>query len=270
MSEKPTRAAVVAGVDGSEAAVKAAQWAADEALGRGVPLRLVYVTKPRHPSAEDYYADVHRGEAALQAAKAELESTGSALMIQTATVDGPAGRALIEESRTAAMICVGSVGIGRYAQSILGSTATELAEKSVCPTAIIRADDYGTPADTQWIVFAMTDPQDDAVVESAMSEARLRHAPVLALGDLRASSVFDGQIEALKQTYPDVHLYPITNEADVTHFLKKHDEAVQLAIVGSSDTAQIPRILGPFGRHRFHLFHHAASSVLVARRSATG
>ncbi|MDZ4269677.1 MAG: universal stress protein, partial [Mycobacterium sp.] len=46
-------APVVAGIDGSDTAIQAARWAADEAISRGVPLRLVYVTKATHPSADD-------------------------------------------------------------------------------------------------------------------------------------------------------------------------------------------------------------------------
>jgi hypothetical protein len=46
---------------------------------------------------------------------------------------GPAAPVLVEASRDAEMMCVGSVGIGRYARSILGSTATELVKKAHCP-----------------------------------------------------------------------------------------------------------------------------------------
>ncbi len=39
---------------------------------------------------------------------------------------------------TPKMICVGSVGIGRYASSILGSTA-ERPKKAHCPVAVMRS-----------------------------------------------------------------------------------------------------------------------------------
>ncbi|MDT0551235.1 universal stress protein, partial [Streptomyces lonegramiae] len=54
MSEKDIPGRIVAGIDGSQAALSAAQWAADEAVCRNVPLRLVYATKPTHTSADDY------------------------------------------------------------------------------------------------------------------------------------------------------------------------------------------------------------------------
>lgn len=81
------------------------------------------------------------------------------------------------------MICVGSVGIGRYASSILGSTATELAEKAHCPVAVMRSKVDQPASDINWIVVRMTDaPDNEAVLEYAAREAKLRQAPILALG----------------------------------------------------------------------------------------
>ena len=90
---------------------------------------------------------------------------------------------LVEASRDAEMICVGSVGIGRYARSILGSAATELAEKAHCPVAVLRAKPNQPPSDINWIVVRMTDaPDNDAFVKYAAWEAKLRRAPMLVLG----------------------------------------------------------------------------------------
>jgi nucleotide-binding universal stress UspA family protein len=265
MSEKDVPPRIVAGIDGSHAALGAAQWAADEAVRRNVPLHLVYATKPTHTTADDYYADVHHGQAALAAAKTALESADARITVDTAMVSGPVCQALIDESSGATMICVGSVGIGRYAQSVLGSTATELAKKADCPTAIIRVHEDISPGDTHWIIFAIKDPSDEAVSENAMAEAELRHAPVLALGDRRSCNTFDIQINELKRSHPDVHVYPVTEGADVAHFLKRHDEPVQLAVISSADADQLPQILGPYGQHRFHLFSNTPTSTLVVR-----
>nr|WP_234816387.1 universal stress protein [Mycolicibacterium agri] len=67
----------MAGIDGSAAAVQAAEWAVDKAVSRDVPLRLVYVTKAKHLGAEDYYADVRRAKASLHEARAAIEATGA-------------------------------------------------------------------------------------------------------------------------------------------------------------------------------------------------
>ena len=46
----PSRSVVV-GIDGSHSAIDAALWAADEAVSRDVPLRLVYAIDPATPRA---------------------------------------------------------------------------------------------------------------------------------------------------------------------------------------------------------------------------
>lgn len=263
MSERENSAPVVVGVDGSEPAVRAARWAAVEAESRNVALRLVYATKTSHPSTDDYYADIRRGRDALSTAHAEVNRSDSQVKIETAVVDGPPGRALIDESGRAVMVVVGSVGIGRYAESILGSTAIDVADNADCPVAIIRPHEMDSPI--HWIIFALKNPAEKAVVESAMAEAHLRHAPVLALGDRRDRATSVDQVKTMQRQHPDLHIYPITDSGDVARFLRRHDEPVQLAVIGASDTGQLPRILGPYGHHILHLFEGSSSSVLVAR-----
>lgn len=130
---------IIVGIDGSHAAITAALWGVDEAISRAVPLRLVSVIKPTHPSPDDYDRDLAHAERSLREAQSAVEAAGKLVKIETDIPRGPAGPVLVEASRDAEMICVGSVGIGRYASSILGSTATELAEKAHCPVAVMRS-----------------------------------------------------------------------------------------------------------------------------------
>ncbi|MUM35575.1 universal stress protein [Mycolicibacterium sp. CBMA 361] len=127
---------VVVGVDGSAAAIFAAHWAVDEAISRDVPLRLVSCAQ--RSQGTDRMA-IEYAATCLRAAHAAIEGTGAAVKIETAILDGNPTTALIEESRRAAMVCVGSVGIGRFARALLGSTAAELAERAACPVAVIRS-----------------------------------------------------------------------------------------------------------------------------------
>lgn len=245
---------VIVGIDGSEAALHAAVWAVDEARARGAPLQLLYATKPTHRGSDDYNDDIHRGREALRNACAAVEATGQPVEVQTDLIEGPSAAALIERSSQAELICVGTVGIDRYARSILGSTATEIAEKAHCPVAVIRPQDDNDRSIDWVVVTADGRPGNTEVVERAMQEAELRHAPVLALGS--------DQLGSWQERHPDVHVYPISDEADVAHFLKKHHERVQLAVIGSDATDELPQIVGPHGHP---VFRHAQSSALVVR-----
>jgi hypothetical protein len=225
-----------------------------------MPLRLVCVTKARHPSTDDYYQDIHHAEESLRAAQAAVDAVGKPVKVETAIVDGPPGAALVAESSDADMICVGSVGIGQYARSILGSTATELAEKAHCPVAVIRPQEDQPRHAVNWVVVAINDKHDnEAVVECALAEAKLRQAPVLIIGK---RDRLDRDVEQWKQRHPDVHVYPVSDGADVARFLKKHDERVQLAVIGAAEAGELAQIVGPHGHP---IFHHAQSSALVVR-----
>ena len=169
---------IIACIDGSQAAIAAAFWAVDEAISRAVPLRLISVIKQTHPSPDDYARDLAHAENALREAELAIAGAARPVKVETEIPRGPAGPVLVEASRDAEMICVGSIGIGRYARSILGSTATDLAEKAHCPVAVIRTESEQPPPDINWIVVRMVDrPENDAVVEHAVREAKLRRRP---------------------------------------------------------------------------------------------
>src|SRR5947209_10447505 len=123
---------IIAGIDGSQAAITAALWGIDEAITRGVPLRLVSVINPTHPSPADYDRDLGHTDQSLREARSAIDASGKAVTVETGIPRGPAAPALVQASSDAEMMCVGSVGIGRHARSLPGSTATELAAKAHC------------------------------------------------------------------------------------------------------------------------------------------
>jgi nucleotide-binding universal stress UspA family protein len=248
---------VVVGIDGSDTAIHAAQWAIDEAVSRNVALRLVAVMKDHHSSGEEYSADLHHAEAALRAAQDAVAATDPPVKVETAIASGLPRVSLITESDSAAMLCLGSVGIGRYARSIVGSTATDLAEKAHCPVAIIRPPSELPRRAINWIVVAVSEDSDNAaVVAAAFDEARLRDVPLLILGE---QAGLDPQ---LRRRYPDVRAYQIDESATVADFLTTHDEGVDLAVIGAAEANRVAEILGPHGHSRFH---RTVASVLVVR-----
>jgi nucleotide-binding universal stress UspA family protein len=261
MSDRRIRPAVIVGIDGSQASIHAAEWAADEAVSRGVSLLLLAIIKATHPSAEDYQRDIAHAETSLQAARLAVEATGRPVKVETDILRGPPGAILISESNDAEMICVGSVGIGRYSRALLGSTATEVAEKALCPVAVIRSRPDQPGPDINWIVVAVSDaPGCDIVVDQAMREAQLRKLPVLAIGTIQHE--LDNRLRPWRRWYPDVHIYPVTTGANVTRFLKTVDDLVPMAVVGAADAGELARIVGP---QDHPVFRHTQSSVLIIR-----
>jgi nucleotide-binding universal stress UspA family protein len=266
-------APVVVGVDGSDAAINAAKWAIDEAISRDVPLRIVHVTHIEgQPSAEgeDFRLDVQYAHSSLRAATAAVEATGKPVKIETDILWGPPATALINESRHASLVCVGSVGIGALANELCGSTAATLAEEAYCPVAIIRSPHNRPSSGPDWIVVAVQGHADDeAVIERAVDEARLRDAPVLAVGvweeDFGTSPYdeLDRRVEQWAKLYPDVRVYPVATRGSIARFLAENkDESVQLTVVGDDHARNAVQIVGPHSRP---LVAHGDCSVLVVR-----
>jgi nucleotide-binding universal stress UspA family protein len=269
MTNKRIRPAVIVGIDGSLAAIHAAEWAADEAVGRGVSLLMLAILKATHPSAEDYHRDVAHAETSLHEARVAVEALGRPVKVETQILRGQPGAILVSESDDAEMICVGSVGIDRYSRALLGSTATEVAEKALCPVAVVRSQSGQSGPHINWIVVAVGDaPGGDMVVDQAMNEARLRKLPVLAIGTAQASAPevapheLDNRLWPWRRWYPDVHIYPVTTGANVTRLLKTIDDLVPMAVVGATDAGQLAQIVGP---QDHPVFRHAQSSVLIVR-----
>ena len=142
----------------------------------------------------------------------------------------------------------------------MGSTATDLAEKAHCPVAIIRPQEEQPRHAINWVVVEVNEqPDNEDVVEVAIQEAKLRQAPVLAVGNGHG---LEAKVDTWKRRHPDVHIYPVSDVADVVHFLKKHDERLQLAVIGGSQAGELAQIVGPYGHP---VFHHTESSVLIVR-----
>jgi nucleotide-binding universal stress UspA family protein len=263
---------VVVGVDGSDAAVGAAEWAAKEAIHQDVPLRLVYVIQiadgPMR-SADASSAEEDYAESSLRAARLAAEATGLPVKIDTVVLYGDVDSVLIAESSGATLICFGSVGIGRVANMVLGSTAVILAEEAHCPVAIIRRDGHWPRPEAGFIAAVVDDqPDNDEVIRWALEEARVRQVRVLALGVWRwalfenSHDEFYRRLDGWLRRYPDVQVEVATTRSSVTRYLESMIGSVQLVVIGSEDADRVVQLVGP---HGLPILAHADCSVLVVR-----
>ncbi|BBX97046.1 universal stress protein [Mycobacterium lacus] len=261
------------GIDGSDAAINAAKWAVAEAASRDIPMRLIHAIPEPQPGAPEGDAglDLEFAETALRTAAAEVHAMGQPIKVEAEVVRGPSDRALIDESRNAEMVCVGSVGIGWVARKVLGSTADAVARQAHCPVAIIRTTRDGSPvgSDSGWIAVVVDDSAgNDAVLEHGFREAQLRGTPILALGAWRWGvgeipyRQLNRRLGPWVSRYPDVHVRPAAARRGVAEFLAGTEEPIQLAVVGSGAAGDVARMIGPATPH---VRRHAGCSVLVVR-----
>jgi nucleotide-binding universal stress UspA family protein len=272
VSNEESPGPVVVGIDGSDAAIAAAQWAAKEAVHQDVPLRLVQViqiTEGPIASADAYPAEDEYAVSSLRAARSAVEATGLPVKIETAVLCADVDSALIAESISATLVCVGSVGIGRVANMMLGSTAAILAGYAQCPVAIIRRFADGPLPQGGFIAVAVDDqPGNDEVMQWAMEEARVRRAPVLALRVGRWAQLqtrdehFHRRLDQWLCRYPDVQIEVATTRLGLARYLEGYIDAVQLVVIGALDASRVTQLVGP---RSLPILRHADCSVLIVR-----
>ncbi len=285
MAESFTPPSIVVGVDGSRGAVRAAVWAIDEALSRDIPLRLVYSIEPQDSEpadAQDSERRLASAELAVRYAANAVEATDRPVKVEIEIVAGKPTATLVEASRSAAMICVGAVGLKHFDHNRIGSTAISLVSSAHCPVAIVRGSDRSTPQEPGWIVVELDEsPDSAAVLQCGVEEARLRGAPLRVLGSWQSRytdvhdthAVADGnrmvraqldrRISRWKHNYPDLDVRPVAIHGSVLNYLAKHSHSIQLVVVGARNATGVEELLGPTGSA---FLHNTDCSVLVADR----
>ncbi|HVT76971.1 MAG TPA: universal stress protein [Acidimicrobiales bacterium] len=137
-NEKP---AVVVGVDGSDNGRRAMAWALDEAKARGLSCLLVHAVDFGFAAASPYAGvtfDQLRdaGQAVLDTELAIARDAG--VPVEGRLVISSAAQALIDASRDAALLVVGSRGRGGFTGMLLGSVSTACVHHAHCPVLVTR------------------------------------------------------------------------------------------------------------------------------------
>ncbi|MDX3227112.1 universal stress protein [Streptomyces sp. ME19-01-6] len=131
---------VVAGVDGSEHSLAAADRAAREALDRAVPLLLLHASPPLPPRISPVPgADAwgHVGEQMIRRAAADLADRHPGLEVTGEHVAAAADEALLTAAGTAGLMVVGARGWGGFDGLAVGSVALRVTTAADCPVLTV-------------------------------------------------------------------------------------------------------------------------------------
>lgn len=183
------------GVDETPASRPATLWAADEAVRRDAPLRLVHVqppTSPAGPAAPDPPRDPSLARLAH-----DLTDRDPRLRLETVLVPGEPREVLRELSRDAALLVIGSRGLGPLRGFLVGSVALPTVAHAQCPVVLVRAEAAaGAPSPGETGRTEPTGPTEptgaprgvtvgvdirtpcEGVLRFAFEEARRRSAPL--------------------------------------------------------------------------------------------
>jgi nucleotide-binding universal stress UspA family protein len=135
---------IVAGIDGSSASLDALAWAARQADLTGARLEVIAVWS--WPSSFGWAVPVPsdfdpEGEvqASVDAAVASVRAAHPSLVIEARVVNGHPAPVLVEASKGADLLVVGSRGHGEFVGMLIGSVSEYCTTNARCPVLVHRA-----------------------------------------------------------------------------------------------------------------------------------
>ncbi|MEU6541274.1 universal stress protein [Streptomyces sp. NPDC047000] len=192
---------VVVGLDGSRESLAAADWAAREALRRGLPLRLVHAyeglpsNEPDASELPELEAPRYWARRILRAALDRLNERYPQVYLSAEQVARPAADALVTAGSDAELLVLGSRAFSGFGGFMAGSVALSTVARVPRPVVLVRAeqtledehlpDPAGRPsahAPYREVVVGLDATQPcEEVVAYAFESAERRGAPLVAV-----------------------------------------------------------------------------------------
>lgn len=281
--------AVLVGVDGSESALQAVRWAAAEAARRGAPLQVEHTwVWPLYrvslgpaagaPEGAGLQAQAERvlAEAVDAARRVALE-----LEVDSRLVTGDTASRLVEGSRDAQLLVLGSRGLGGFAGLLLGSVGVACAMHAACPVVVVRGD-----AGRHGPVVLGIDGHDRShhSVAEAFAMAHRLGTPVRAVHSFTiplrqegatsyrdhlvaaeedARALVEKELAAARVEHPDVPVEVVLGDHPPAKELLLSSKTAGLVVVGARGSGGFAGLL--LGSTSQALVHHAHCPVMVVR-----
>lgn len=137
---------IVVGIDGSESARAALDWAWDEAKRWDAELEVVHAWSYPYAYGVEGAVVVPPQTLSADAAKlvdeeiADLRARkGDSVRMSLVVEEGGAAHTLLDRGKDAAMIVVGARGHGGFLSLLVGSVADQVVHHAECPVVVVRA-----------------------------------------------------------------------------------------------------------------------------------
>ena len=192
MLSQSTRSRIVVGVDGSAASDASVRWAVTESVMRKLPITLIHVVAPTpidSTMAPNGTIPPLRLDQARQVIEHSRQIAAELTDRQQPPAHGEIAYAsvistLIDASKDAHMIVVGSRGLDAFNGYRLGSVSAGLLRHAHCPIAVVHDPELGNESisDTSPVLLGVDGtPASEAATAVAFDEARRRQVSLVAL-----------------------------------------------------------------------------------------
>ncbi|MCX2180107.1 universal stress protein [Streptomyces sp. SKN60] len=165
---------IVVGLDGTEQAKAAAEWAAEEALLRGTGVHLVYAREPVPESVLSFMprgSDETWAEEMLSRTAARLRERRPGLSVTTRMLPAGPVPGLVAAAEESELLVLGSRALGSVAGYLLGSVGLTVAGAVERPVVLVRAGSGASDPRRPVVVGTDVRQPVDAVLGFAFEEA---------------------------------------------------------------------------------------------------
>ncbi|MFB6705049.1 universal stress protein [Streptomyces sp. NPDC056333] len=248
---------VIAAVDGSWRSYEALEWAARDAVRRGLALTIVHVRPLNLRTSQEEQR--REAEELLAEAVGRVAQVAPTLHTSTlAPMDFPAA-ALTALSEHASLMVLGSRGLGGFRSLLIGSNSLTTASMARCPVVVVhsgRAEEEGAEAEETFsdiVAGVAADESSEAVLDFAFEAAttrpgarlRIVHGWTMFSSMLSGGPVFDRDAAAgaaartlaeltagRPEKYPQVEVVQEPVHGSASHTLVTASATAALTVIG--------------------------------------
>lgn len=278
---------IVVGMDRSPDSRRGLDWATAAALGRSAPLHLLHAIPPPFtdlpPTAAEYRALREDADRLLREARDRVAPSGVG-PITTEVVERHPVVALVEASRHAGVVVIGSRGHGMAYGTLLGSVSQQVSRHAHCPVVVVRAP--ADPNERRIVVGVDGSPHSDHAIGFAVEIAARNRIPLLAVhgfkdrattpsglgapdwsGTLRrieaGQDLLRAAVAPWEAKYPEAEITLEAAPLPPVRLLVDASARAALVVVGSRGHSELADLL--LGSVSQSLLHHAGCPVAVVR-----
>jgi nucleotide-binding universal stress UspA family protein len=287
---------LVAGVDGSDPSLAAVDWAVDEAVRHGRPLRLLYASLWERYEGDLPSVGLTRpsgrvlAENIVETAVERARRRATGVHVSGEVIPEDATDALLHAGQNAFALVTGARGRGGPAGLLLGSVGLSVAARAYCPVFVVRGDKAGLAGTHERILLAAGEPATGSeAARFAVREARARGcgldavrawrcpahgmageadtaAEAAHVHEERASAILDALLRDADADHAGVRVRRCAVEGTARKVLLDRSSAADLVVIGAR---RRPGHVGlQLGRVGHTLLHHADCPVVVVPQVA--
>lgn len=282
-----TEPPVVVGIDGSEDALRALDWAVDEASRHDWAVRLVHAYQ--RPTAMmpaitvELPAPLDEARRMLDEARVRALSRRPGVPVSMVHEEGRAPDVLLRAGERARLLVLGREGRGRIAELTLGSVSVAVAARASAPVAVVPGG-WEPPETPYGRIVAGVDgsPNCRAAVRHALRAAAERNAELLIVfawdppvqwpgGDTgrhveaRFAEVLSAAVGKLPEEFPGVQVTAAVEIAKPAEALRRRAAEADLVVIGGRGHGAVTgMLLGSVARS---VIRHLDRPVVVVHQA---